>query len=104
MIEWFKNLSTAEKIGIVVPVGSAVIAGLCGLLIKWLLGKKGGPESKVKTIHQEGEDNTAANIDGDKNIIAGRDVKTGIYRKEAVEGLSRRVPCPPAGLPRTVRQ
>jgi len=42
MVEWFNNLTDANKIAIVVPVVIAVIAGLVGLS-KWLLGKKDGP-------------------------------------------------------------
>jgi len=39
MIEWFRNLSDANKIAIAVPVGIAVIGGLFGLF-KWLFRKK----------------------------------------------------------------
>jgi len=38
MVEWFRNLSDANKIAIVVPVGIAVIGGLVGLL-KWLFAR-----------------------------------------------------------------
>ncbi len=39
MVEWFKNLSDANKIAIVVPVSIAVLVGLFGSL-KWLLRKE----------------------------------------------------------------
>ncbi len=42
MVEWFNNLSDANKIAIIVPVGLAVIVGLFKLC-KWLLGKNNGP-------------------------------------------------------------
>ena len=42
MVEWFNNLTDANKIAIVVPVGLALLAGLFGLF-KWLSGKKDGP-------------------------------------------------------------
>ena len=42
MIEWFKNLSDAEKIAVVVPVGLAAIGGLFALF-KWLFSKEDGP-------------------------------------------------------------
>lgn len=77
MVEWFKNLSDANKIAIVVPVVLVVIGGLFGLS-QWPLGKEDGPESKGKIIRQEGSGHAAANIDGGKNIIAGGNVNTGI--------------------------
>ena len=80
MIEWFKNLSNAEKIAvvaIVVPVCLAVIVGLFGLL-EWPLGKEDGPESKGKIIHQEGSGHTAIVTEREGATVAGRDVNIGI--------------------------
>ena len=79
MVEWFNNLTDANKIAIVVPVGLAAICGLFGLF-KWLLGKQNGPTSQQKTIHQKGSGNKAAVIDGCGNTanIAERDIHTGI--------------------------
>ena len=77
MIEWFKNLTDANKIAIVVPVAVAVIGGLIGLF-KWLFRKKDTPAASEKTIQQSGKGHTATAIDGNKNIVAGVNVTTGI--------------------------
>jgi tetratricopeptide (TPR) repeat protein len=83
MLKWFKNLSDANKIAIVIPVALAAIAGLFGLF-KWLSPKKDAPAPQQKTIHQEGTSHTASTIDGDKNIIAGGNVSTGIDSEAAL--------------------
>jgi len=67
MVEWFKNLSDANKIAIVVPLGIAVIG-----LLKWLFGKKAGPRPQQKTIHQEGRGNY---VEGDMIEVNGDYVK-----------------------------
>jgi len=77
MIEWFKNLTDANKIAIVVPIALAVIGGLIGLF-KWLFRKKDGPAPREKTIQQAGSGHKATTIDGDKNIVSEGDVSTGI--------------------------
>ncbi|MCJ7691894.1 MAG: tetratricopeptide repeat protein, partial [Sedimentisphaerales bacterium] len=89
MIEWFKNLSEGWQIAIFgagVAVGLAVIGGLFALF-KWLFSKKDSPAPTKKTIHQKGKEHTAANIDGDKNIIAEGDVSTGIDGDLALKQL-----------------
>jgi hypothetical protein len=80
MVEWFKNLSEVWQtaiFGAAVAVALAVIGGLFGLF-KCLFGRKDAPAPQQKTIHQEGSRHTPTTIDGDKNIIAGRDIHTGI--------------------------
>jgi len=77
MLEWFRNLSDANKIAIVIPVGLAAIGGLFALF-KWLFRKTDAPARQQKTIHQADSGHTATTIDGDKNIIAGGDIHTGI--------------------------
>jgi len=80
MIECFKSLSEPWQIaifGAVVTVGLAAIGGLF-VLFKWLFSKKESPAPTRKTIHQKGKEQTAANIDGDKNIIAGGNIHTGV--------------------------
>jgi hypothetical protein len=72
MLESFKNLSEGWQtriFGAGVAVGLAVVGGLIKL-IKWLFCKKKDPAPQQKTIHQEGSNNTAATMDGDKNIVA----------------------------------
>ena len=54
----------------------AVFGRLFGLL-KYLFKKKDPPAAQ-QNIRQDGSSNTAANIDGSKNIVAGGDVNTGI--------------------------
>ncbi|MBA7674855.1 hypothetical protein ES703_83080 [subsurface metagenome] len=49
MIEWFKNLTDANKIAIVVPIAVVVIGGLIGLF-KWLFGKKKDPDFALEII------------------------------------------------------
>jgi len=86
MLKWFKNLSDANKIAIVIPVALAAIAGLFGLF-KWLSPKKDAPAPQQKTIHQEGASHTPAAVDEDKNIIAGGNVTTGIDSEAALNIL-----------------
>jgi len=82
MIKWFKNLSDANKIAIVVPVGLAVIGGLFGLFK--LFEKPSVSIIQQDTIHQEGSGHTAGTIEGDRNIIAGGDVSTGLDSEAAL--------------------
>jgi len=49
MMGWFNDLSNAEKIAIVVPVGLAVIGGLF-VLCKGLFRKKNDPDLALKII------------------------------------------------------
>jgi hypothetical protein len=49
MIEWFKNLSNAEKIAIVIPVGLAAIGGLFAFF-KWLVIKEKDPDLALAII------------------------------------------------------
>jgi len=80
MIEWFKNLSEGWQtavFGAVVTVGLAVIAALF-TLFKWLIAKKESYISTRQEIRQAGKEHMAANIDGDKNIIAGGNIHAGV--------------------------
>jgi len=86
MIEWFKNLTNANKIAIIVPITLALIGGLFGLS-KLLFLKKDDPSAIKKTIQQTGIDHTAANINGSGNIVAGGDVSTGIDSDVALNML-----------------
>jgi len=89
MLEWFKNLSEGWQTAIFgagLTVALAAIGGLFALF-KWLSGKNDGPVTQEKTIYQEGSDPTATTIDGDTNIIAGRDVHTGIDSDAALNTL-----------------
>ncbi len=85
MIEWFKNLRIEWQIaifGAAVPAALAVIGGIIKLIRK----KKDPPTTQTK-IRQKGPCNTAAVIEGDKKIIAGRDVSTGIDSDAALNTL-----------------
>jgi tetratricopeptide (TPR) repeat protein len=89
MLEWFKNLSEGWQTAIFgagVTLALALVGGLF-TLFKWFSRKKHGPAPQQKTIHQEGTSHTAAATDGDKNIIAGRDVHTGIDSDAALNTL-----------------
>jgi hypothetical protein len=68
MIKWFKNLTDANKIAIVVPIAVVVIGGLIGLF-KWQFRKKDGPAAMEKTIQQVGTDHTATTIGQAKPLI-----------------------------------
>ena len=70
MVEWFNNLSDGNKIAIVIPVGIAGIGAIIGLF-KWFFSKS------QKQIHQEGSHQTAGNIKGNNNIVAGENTHTG---------------------------
>ena len=79
MLEWFNNLSDANKIAIVIPVGLAVIAGLFAWF-KWLSGRIDGSGPQQETIHQEGGDHTAIvtdTIKGTTNITGGESYGDG---------------------------
>jgi len=80
IIEWFKNLSEGWQIAIF-GAGVTFIGGLFALF-KWLFSKKDSPAPTRKTIHQKGKEHTAANIDGDKNIIAGGNIHIGVGTEE----------------------
>jgi len=73
MVEWFNNLTDANKIAIVVPVGLAAI-GVLFALFKWLFSKS----AKQKTIKQKGQGNTAIIFEENKGNVAGRDIHTGV--------------------------
>ena len=80
MIEWFNDLSNAEKIAVIailVPVSLAVVKGLF-VLFKWLFRKKNPPSTPVNKIDQPGSDNTAIIAVNNKGNIAAGDIKTGI--------------------------
>jgi tetratricopeptide (TPR) repeat protein len=81
-IEWFNNLSNADKIAIVVPVGLAFL-GVLFAFLKWLFSKKTDPPIKQRSIEQNGNKNKAIIADGNKGNIAGGDIHTGI-ESEAV--------------------
>jgi tetratricopeptide (TPR) repeat protein len=66
MIGWFKNLSDANKIAIIIPVGLAVIGGAFSLL-KLFTGPEPPPG---QVIHQPGSGNIDIDVDGSENIIA----------------------------------
>ena len=83
MIEWFNNLSDANKIAIVIPGATAVISGLFGLVI-WLFAKKGKSE-KSRT---NGGSNTAINAKDNSGNVAGGDIHIGINAEELKTILS----------------
>jgi len=55
-VEWFKNLSDAEKIAIIVPVGLAAVGGLFALC-KWLFRNKKDPDLALVIIDETLKDN-----------------------------------------------
>jgi hypothetical protein len=86
-VEWFNNLTDANKIAIVVPIGIALIGGLFGLF-KWLY-KKGDASKTQKTFQQKDSGNKGAVIDSKGNIanIAGRDIHTGVNEEVLIAAL-----------------
>jgi tetratricopeptide (TPR) repeat protein len=88
MIEWFKNLTDANKIAVVavaVPIIIALISGIIKIFSK----KKDGTPTPEKGVKQSGSGHTAAIIDGSghKTHIAGGDVKVGINGDAALNQL-----------------
>jgi len=82
IIEWFKNLRIEWQVAIFGAAALAVIGGIIKLIRK----KKDPPTTQTK-IRQKGPCNTAAVIDEDKNIVAGRNVTTGIDGDSALDTL-----------------
>jgi len=85
MMEWFKDLSKGEWIAVASITVTVILAAIGGIIK--LLRKQKDSSTEEKTIHQEGSGQAAANIDGDKNIIAGGYVNTGIDSKDALNTL-----------------
>jgi len=85
MVKKLKKLPLGWKTTIftaVVAVGIAVVGGLIKLSCE-----KESPPKIQKQIQQDGSGHTATVIEGDKNIIAGGDVSTGIDSEAALNTL-----------------
>lgn len=85
MMEWFKNLSEGWQTAIFAAAVAVFIATIGGIIK--ILRKKDNTCNLQKKIHQEGSSQTDAAIDGDKNIIAGGNVSTGIDSEAALNTL-----------------
>ncbi|KKK54499.1 hypothetical protein LCGC14_3084100, partial [marine sediment metagenome] len=86
MLDWFKDQSVQWQIAIfaaAVPIAFAIVNGLLKLLFG--LFRKKDPPALQQDIRQDGSGHTAANIDGGNNVVAGRDVNTGIDPKHLLD-------------------
>jgi len=87
MIEWFKNLDIAWQtaiFGAIITIAIAIIGGL----FKFFFGKKVDSRKTQQEIRQEGSGQTAINVEGNNNIIAGGDIHIRVD-KEVLNALNK---------------